>query len=203
VTESRGGPAGGEALWVQQLRAEVRARLRDQRATQVGLAEQLGITPKHMSQMLTGKVAGSPEMLEAMARAVGLQIVILDAGNLVPPALARRKPHRKAARCMLCQPPETVAQAALLDHLRLFHPGAYEHVAGEAARGNVVADPDPEPDAPFSQPVITAEEAAEGACCCDCGHEFSAGDRYAERLEGMTDWIPVVAVICMACAGPA
>lgn len=103
------------------------------------------------------------------------------------------------ARCLLCCPAETVAD--LLGHLRLFHPEAYEDVAGEAARGVAQAQPGPAPDAPFSQPVIVAEKAWRGICCCECGHEFYPGERYSERPEGMTAWIPVVAVICLACTG--
>jgi transcriptional regulator with XRE-family HTH domain len=98
-----GAPADTGALWVQQLRGEVRARLKGQRATQLGLAERLGITPKHLNQMLTGKVTGSPEMLERMARAVGLQIVILDDGSLVPPVLAKRKPRCRRQAGLPCQ----------------------------------------------------------------------------------------------------
>jgi transcriptional regulator with XRE-family HTH domain len=84
-----------EALWVRQLRSEVRARLRDQDATQAGLAERLGITEKHMSQMLRGLVTGSPELLERMAGAVGLRIMVMEGGALVPPSLPKRRPHRK------------------------------------------------------------------------------------------------------------
>ena len=94
-----------------------------------------------------------------------------------------------------------MAQAALLDHLRLYHPDAYEDVAGEAARGVVAAAPGPFPAVPFVQPVITADEAEYGVRCCRCGCRFSPGDRYTESLEGMAGWIPVVEVICMTCTG--
>jgi hypothetical protein len=53
--------------WLADLRNKVKARLRAQGATQVGLAWHLGITPKHMSQLLTGTVTGTPEMLDRLA----------------------------------------------------------------------------------------------------------------------------------------
>lgn len=45
----------GDAQWVSVLRTEVKTRLRQQRATQAGLASHLGITEKHVSQLLSGK----------------------------------------------------------------------------------------------------------------------------------------------------
>lgn len=80
-----------ECLWLRDLRCKVRARLRAQGATQAGLAWHLGISEKHVSQLLTGKVAGSPEMLERIAAAAGLRIALTDADGPVP-VLPRRRP---------------------------------------------------------------------------------------------------------------
>lgn len=77
--------------WLLELRREVKARLRGQGATQASLARYLGITEKHLSQLLTGRTDGSPEMLDRLAAAVGLRIVIADApgpGAVLP---GRRK----------------------------------------------------------------------------------------------------------------
>lgn len=80
--------------WLADLRNKVRARLRKQGATQAGLAWHLGITPKHMCQLLTGKVQGTPEMLDRMATAVGLRIELADTEEPAPP-LPRRRPSRR------------------------------------------------------------------------------------------------------------
>ena len=90
---SAASPGGRDAPWVRQLRARVRAGLRKQHATQAGLAEHLGVAPNYLNQVLTGKAAGSPDLLERMAAAVGLRIVILDAGTAAPPVLPERKPR--------------------------------------------------------------------------------------------------------------
>jgi transcriptional regulator with XRE-family HTH domain len=62
--------------WLDQLAAEIRYRLRAQRTTQAALAAHAGITPKHLSQILTGAVNGSPEILDRVAAAMGLRIMI-------------------------------------------------------------------------------------------------------------------------------
>jgi transcriptional regulator with XRE-family HTH domain len=80
--------------WLRDLRCKVRARLRAQGATQAGLAWYLGITEKHVSQLLTGKVDGSTEMLGRLAAAVGLRITIADAAGPWPVLPGRRKHHR-------------------------------------------------------------------------------------------------------------
>jgi transcriptional regulator with XRE-family HTH domain len=83
-------PAAGSP-WLLDLRNKVRARLRAQGATQAGLAWHLGITEKHVSQLLTGQVTGSPEMLDRIAAAAGLRIAIVDA-EAPAPVLPRRRP---------------------------------------------------------------------------------------------------------------
>jgi transcriptional regulator with XRE-family HTH domain len=77
--------------WLLELRREVKARLREQGATQASLARYLGITEKHLSQLLTGKTDGSPEMLDRLAAAAGLRIVITDAPEPGPVLPGRRK----------------------------------------------------------------------------------------------------------------
>jgi transcriptional regulator with XRE-family HTH domain len=78
--------------WLRDLRSKVKARLRAQGATQAGLAWHLGITEKHVSQLLTGKVDGTPEMLDRLARSVGLRITLADADS-APSIPGRRKPR--------------------------------------------------------------------------------------------------------------
>lgn len=84
------------APWLRCLREEVRARLRARRATQAALAAYLGISPKHMSQVLNGTVTGSPELHTRMAEAVGLEIRIVVTGRK-PAALPRDERGRKSA----------------------------------------------------------------------------------------------------------
>jgi transcriptional regulator with XRE-family HTH domain len=83
-----------DAPWLRHLRAEVRVRLRARRATQASLAAYLGITPKHLSQILTGNVNGSPKLLAGIAEAVGLQIAIVVTDR-EPAELAQdQRPHK-------------------------------------------------------------------------------------------------------------
>jgi transcriptional regulator with XRE-family HTH domain len=95
-----------DAPWLCHLRAEVRARLEARHVTQASLAEHLGITPKHMNQVLGGKVIGSPALLARMAEAMGMEIAIVITGR-EPAELAadkrpwlsgNRTPRKKAAR---------------------------------------------------------------------------------------------------------
>lgn len=79
--------------WLIDLRRKVRARLRAQGATQAGLAWHLGITEKHVSQLLSGTVTGTPEMLDRLARAVGLKITLADNGPA--PSLPGRRTSRR------------------------------------------------------------------------------------------------------------
>jgi transcriptional regulator with XRE-family HTH domain len=84
--------------WLARLRTEVLRHIRAQGSTQAALAAHLGITEKHMSQVLTGRVNGSPRVIDRIAEAVGLRIALV-AGEGEPVALppsrrgrARRKP---------------------------------------------------------------------------------------------------------------
>lgn len=97
--------AEADAPWLRHLRAEVRARLEARRVTQASLAEHLGITPKHVNQVLSGKVTGSPDLLARMAEAMGMQIAIVITDR-EPAELAvdqrpwksgNRAPRKKAA----------------------------------------------------------------------------------------------------------
>jgi transcriptional regulator with XRE-family HTH domain len=59
--------------YLADLKKAIRAELKADGCTQVDLARYLGLSPKHVSQMLTGTVDGRFELLERMARAVGLE----------------------------------------------------------------------------------------------------------------------------------
>lgn len=83
--------------WLLDLRRKVKARLRQQGATQAGLAWHLGITEKHVCQLLSGKVTGTPEMLDRLAGAVGLQITLADSGT-APSLPGRRALRRRQPR---------------------------------------------------------------------------------------------------------
>lgn len=91
--------------WLAQLRAEVERRVAAQHSTQAALAAHLGITPKHINQILRGKVNGSPELLDRIAAAVGLRIAVVIgdsepvplAGDKRPWASGNWKPRAKPA----------------------------------------------------------------------------------------------------------
>lgn len=59
---------------IEELKAAVRAELEADGASQADLARYLGVSQKHVSQVLSGKVTGSPRFLDAMAAAVGLDV---------------------------------------------------------------------------------------------------------------------------------
>ena len=90
-------PEQRDPPWLIDLRRKVKARLRQQGATQVGLAWHLGITPKHVNQLLQGTVTGTPEMLDRLARAVGIEITLADAESR-PSLPTRRTSHRRKPR---------------------------------------------------------------------------------------------------------
>jgi transcriptional regulator with XRE-family HTH domain len=81
MTRNSSDGSAATAPWLRALRSEVRARLREQQATQVSLARHLGISQKHLSQILNGEVNCSPGILTRMAEAMGLRIVIVDTGR--------------------------------------------------------------------------------------------------------------------------
>lgn len=58
------------------LKAAIRAELRADGATQADLARHMGLSEKHVSQVLSGKATGSMRMLEEMAAAVGLSVAV-------------------------------------------------------------------------------------------------------------------------------
>ena len=58
--------------YLADLKSAIRAELNADGCTQKDLAWYLGLTEKHVSQVLTGKVTGRFEVLERMAAAVGL-----------------------------------------------------------------------------------------------------------------------------------
>jgi transcriptional regulator with XRE-family HTH domain len=86
--------------WLARLRGEVLRHIRAQGSTQAALAAHLGITEKHMSQVLTGRVNGSPEMIDRIAGAVGLRIALVAGEGdpvALPPGAWRGRPKRKRA----------------------------------------------------------------------------------------------------------
>jgi transcriptional regulator with XRE-family HTH domain len=85
--------AADDAPWLRHLRAEVRARLAARRYTQASLAAHLGITPKHLNQILTGRVNGSPALLARVAEAVGLQIAVVVTDREPVPLAEDRRPQ--------------------------------------------------------------------------------------------------------------
>jgi transcriptional regulator with XRE-family HTH domain len=58
------------------IKAAIRAALKADGATQIDLARCLGVTPKHVNCVLTGRQTGTFEFIEAMAHAVGLSVVV-------------------------------------------------------------------------------------------------------------------------------
>ena len=56
------------------VKARIKAELRADGCTQKDLAWYLGLSEKHVSQMLTGRVTGTLQLLDDMARAVGLTL---------------------------------------------------------------------------------------------------------------------------------
>jgi transcriptional regulator with XRE-family HTH domain len=82
--------AGKEAAWLSQFRAEVKRRIRARKGTQAALADHLGISPKHMSDILRGVTSPSPELAERIAAAAGLRITVIEEGDPVPLGLDMR-----------------------------------------------------------------------------------------------------------------
>ncbi len=78
--------------WLRHLRTEVRARLTARHVTQASLAAHLGITAKHLNQVLGGHVTGSPDLLARMADAVGLGIAIVVTDREPVPLAEDRRP---------------------------------------------------------------------------------------------------------------
>ena len=82
--------AGKEAAWLSQFRAEVKRRIRARKGTQAALADHLGISAKHMSDILRGTVSPSPELAERIATAMGLRITVVAEREPVPLGLDMR-----------------------------------------------------------------------------------------------------------------
>jgi transcriptional regulator with XRE-family HTH domain len=60
----------------EDVRAEIRLALRVTGTSQVELSRRLGLSTKHVSQVLTGRAALSLELAEAMLAAVGRQMAV-------------------------------------------------------------------------------------------------------------------------------
>jgi transcriptional regulator with XRE-family HTH domain len=83
-----------DAPWLRHLRAEVRARLEARHATQASLAAHLGISAKHLNQILGGHVNGSPALLARIAEAVGVQIAIVVTDREPVPLATDQRPWK-------------------------------------------------------------------------------------------------------------
>jgi transcriptional regulator with XRE-family HTH domain len=83
-----------DAPWLRHLRAEVRARLEARHATQASLAEHLGISAKHLNQILGGHVNGSPALLARIAEAVGVQIAVVITDREPVPLATDQRPWK-------------------------------------------------------------------------------------------------------------
>jgi transcriptional regulator with XRE-family HTH domain len=81
-----------DAPWLRHLRAEVRARLKARHVTQASLAAHLGISSKHLNQILIGKVTGSPDLLARLAEAMGMQIAIVITDREPAPLAEDKRP---------------------------------------------------------------------------------------------------------------
>lgn len=57
----------------EQFAALIKTRLDDLGMTQADLAREMGVTPKHINQMLSGKATGSPGMLDYAAHVLGFR----------------------------------------------------------------------------------------------------------------------------------
>ena len=62
--------------FAENVRAEIRTALHDTRTSQAELSRTLGMSTKHVSQVLTGKAALSLELAEAMLGALGYRVAV-------------------------------------------------------------------------------------------------------------------------------
>jgi len=60
----------------EDVRAEIRTALADTHTSQAELSRTLGLSTKHVSQVLTGRAALSLELAEAMLAALGRQMTV-------------------------------------------------------------------------------------------------------------------------------
>ncbi len=59
------------------IKAAIRAELKADGCTQKDLARYLGVSEKHVSQVLTGKAEGHLRLISRMAEAVGLTVTVM------------------------------------------------------------------------------------------------------------------------------
>jgi len=105
ATAGQPGTGDGAPGWLTDLRGQVRRRLRELGATQEDLAWGIGVTPKHVSEVLAGKATGSPQLLARMTGRVGLAITITDSGTPAEPL--ERPPWRPSRTGQRRQEQET------------------------------------------------------------------------------------------------
>jgi DNA-binding XRE family transcriptional regulator len=82
------------------LPSQVLDRLADLDQTQAYLAQMIGVSEKHLSQVMTGHVAGSLPLWESIAKALGLQLT-LAAHPAEPAPVASRQPLRELAEWLV------------------------------------------------------------------------------------------------------
>lgn len=73
--------------WLLELRTETLRRLEKHQVSRSQLARHLGVSRSLVSQVLSGDVKGTPELLDRMATAVGLRIRVISARSA--PALRK------------------------------------------------------------------------------------------------------------------
>lgn len=56
------------------LKHRIKSELKLLGCTQKDLAHYLGISEKHISQIMTGRIKGSNEILDRMAKAIGIEL---------------------------------------------------------------------------------------------------------------------------------
>lgn len=78
-----------------QFAAIIEKQLKVKGWTQADLAREMGVTPKHINQMLTGKATGSPGMLDFVAFTLGFEWV-------VSASRGGRTPEDRTYRCSVC-----------------------------------------------------------------------------------------------------
>lgn len=88
--------------WAVQ-RALVRAALRNQGRAHIMAARDLGISEKHLSQMLTGRADGSLRLWVALADLLGMEWQLVPRGEQGP---ARRDTNQDLVARWLSETPE-------------------------------------------------------------------------------------------------
>lgn len=83
--------------WLSAFRTAVASRIREHHTSQAALAGHVGITEKHMSRVLLGRVNPGPELTGKIAAAMGPQVTVVIVSDPVPLAKDMRGRKRAAA----------------------------------------------------------------------------------------------------------